>query len=197
MASGHHWQSYLLHDMQAIRWIIEFSLRRCFGRKSCDRNAIASSSRGNCVPTLRLSENLQKSPCGAILHQVHFLHCVFILDSDSSDAIFPAQSEKCSEFHVSCKKSSERALIWIIDRPVSALLKNVSRIIGISYTVRGEEYLRQERTCVVLINHQSSLDCLGKPEFAQAALSANMFHEWRLIFLLFVDFKGCMVCMLR
>lgn len=50
---------------------------------------------------------------------------------------------------------------WITDRPVSALLKNVSRIIGIRFTVRGEEHLRKEETCVVVINHQSSLDFLG------------------------------------
>lgn len=42
-----------------------------------------------------------------------------------------------------------------LSSPSAAILRNVSRIIGIKYKVRGDKYLRKEQSCVIVANHQS------------------------------------------
>jgi len=43
----------------------------------------------------------------------------------------------------------------------SAGCRHVSKVIGITWTLRGSENLSKDRTCVIVANHQSSLDVQG------------------------------------
>lgn len=56
---------------------------------------------------------------------------------------------------------SIRYLPFLI-RPPTSLLRNVSRMIGIKFKIRGESILREPKCCVIVSNHQSSLDILGE-----------------------------------
>lgn len=38
----------------------------------------------------------------------------------------------------------------------------ISRVINLSWHLRGAEHLSKEQTCVIVANHQSSLDVLGE-----------------------------------
>lgn len=46
-------------------------------------------------------------------------------------------------------------------RPVSEALKYASVIIGIKFTIRGDQHMKKDETCVFVSNHQTSLDILG------------------------------------
>ncbi|XP_017781817.1 PREDICTED: 1-acyl-sn-glycerol-3-phosphate acyltransferase alpha [Nicrophorus vespilloides] len=43
----------------------------------------------------------------------------------------------------------------------SYICKNVSPLLGLKWILRGKEHLEKERACVIVANHQSSLDVLG------------------------------------
>lgn len=43
----------------------------------------------------------------------------------------------------------------------SSIIKKLSPIIGLKWTLRGIEHLSGDRACVIVANHQSSLDILG------------------------------------
>jgi lysophosphatidate acyltransferase len=45
----------------------------------------------------------------------------------------------------------------------------ISWIIGLKYHIRGKKHLEKDRACIIVANHQSSLDILG------------MFHLWPLM----------------
>lgn len=40
-------------------------------------------------------------------------------------------------------------------------MKHFAKVIGIKYTLRGGEHLSKDETCVIVANHQSSMDILG------------------------------------
>lgn len=40
-------------------------------------------------------------------------------------------------------------------------MRNLSKVVGINFTIRGGENLRGDKSCVLVSNHQSSLDILG------------------------------------
>jgi 1-acyl-sn-glycerol-3-phosphate acyltransferase len=42
------------------------------------------------------------------------------------------------------------------------LLKHVTKVLGITWELRGREHLAEERGCVIAANHQSILDVLGE-----------------------------------
>ncbi|KAJ8680848.1 hypothetical protein QAD02_016635 [Eretmocerus hayati] len=43
----------------------------------------------------------------------------------------------------------------------SSLCHHISTLLGIRWQVRGREHLEKERACIIVANHQSSLDILG------------------------------------
>jgi lysophosphatidate acyltransferase len=45
----------------------------------------------------------------------------------------------------------------------SALCRHISSLIGLKWELRGQEHLAKEQACIIVANHQSSLDILGKP----------------------------------
>jgi lysophosphatidate acyltransferase len=45
----------------------------------------------------------------------------------------------------------------------SALCRRISGLVGLKWELRGQEYLAKEQACIIVANHQSSLDILGKP----------------------------------
>jgi len=51
----------------------------------------------------------------------------------------------------------------------SCFLKHVTKVLGITWELRGAQHLAEERGCVVVANHQSILDILG------------MFNIWRVM----------------
>jgi hypothetical protein len=73
--------------------------------------------------------------------------------------------------------------------PCAAILKNVPRIIGIKFTLRGDESLRANRACVIVSNHQTSLDILG------SLLSVNLLFDSQLMICLSISgmFGECVV----
>jgi lysophosphatidate acyltransferase len=44
----------------------------------------------------------------------------------------------------------------------SALCRHISGLVGLKWELRGQEYLEKEQACIIVANHQSSLDILGK-----------------------------------
>lgn len=43
----------------------------------------------------------------------------------------------------------------------SSICHNISGLLGLKWELRGKEHLEKERACIVVANHQSSLDILG------------------------------------
>jgi lysophosphatidate acyltransferase len=50
-------------------------------------------------------------------------------------------------------------------RYTSYILKHVTKVLGITWELRGGEYLAEDRGCVIVANHQSMLDILGENTF--------------------------------
>lgn len=44
---------------------------------------------------------------------------------------------------------------------LSLVFAPVTKLMGVSWEIRGREHLEQERSCIVVMNHQSLLDCVG------------------------------------
>jgi 1-acyl-sn-glycerol-3-phosphate acyltransferase len=44
----------------------------------------------------------------------------------------------------------------------SALCRHISGLVGLKWELRGQEHLEKEQACIIVANHQSSLDILGK-----------------------------------
>lgn len=51
----------------------------------------------------------------------------------------------------------------------SPLISPISAVIGLKWELRGQEYLEKDEACIIVSNHQSSLDVLG------------MFHMWPIM----------------
>jgi lysophosphatidate acyltransferase len=47
-------------------------------------------------------------------------------------------------------------------RCVAYIVKHVTKVLGITWELRGGEYLAEDRSCVIAANHQSILDVLGE-----------------------------------
>lgn len=45
--------------------------------------------------------------------------------------------------------------------------RQISKVLGLTWEMRGQENIVQDSGCVVLINHQSCLDLLGKYIFCK------------------------------
>ncbi|XP_058978280.1 1-acyl-sn-glycerol-3-phosphate acyltransferase beta isoform X2 [Musca domestica] len=54
------------------------------------------------------------------------------------------------------KKGFQISLIW-----ASAFCHRVTALIGLRWELRGKEHLEKDRACIIVANHQSSLDVLG------------------------------------
>lgn len=44
----------------------------------------------------------------------------------------------------------------------SSLCRHISCLVGLKWELRGQEHLEKEQACIIVANHQSSLDILGK-----------------------------------
>ncbi|XP_026288277.1 1-acyl-sn-glycerol-3-phosphate acyltransferase alpha isoform X1 [Frankliniella occidentalis] len=66
----------------------------------------------------------------------------------------------------------------------SAICKNISRLIGLHWVLRGREHLAEQRACVIVANHQSSLDILGMFEYwnvmkkCTVVAKKELFYAW-------------------
>lgn len=81
-----------------------------------------------------------------------------------SSAIFDVQAHKRRKPVVSSPKhfgSSETESSLFDFRVTAAGCWHISKVIGIKWTLRGAEMLSKDRTCVIVANHQSSLDIQG------------------------------------
>lgn len=47
-------------------------------------------------------------------------------------------------------------------RYVSYVLKHITKVLGITWELRGGQHLAEDRGCVVVANHQTILDILGE-----------------------------------
>lgn len=47
-------------------------------------------------------------------------------------------------------------------RLASTVCRKVTTLVGLKWELRGEEHLEKDRACIIVANHQSSLDVLGK-----------------------------------
>lgn len=52
-------------------------------------------------------------------------------------------------------------ILKYIFRILSVVLAPVTKAMGVSWEIRGREHLEQERSCIVVMNHQSIFDCVG------------------------------------
>lgn len=50
-------------------------------------------------------------------------------------------------------------------RYISYLLKHVTKLIGVEWELRDGEHLAEDRGAIIISNHQSTLDILGKKIF--------------------------------
>lgn len=48
-----------------------------------------------------------------------------------------------------------------IFRLASFMCKPVHTLLGLEWELRGKEYLEKEQACIIVANHQSSIDVLG------------------------------------
>lgn len=48
-----------------------------------------------------------------------------------------------------------------IFRTLALAFAPVTKIMGVKWEIRGREHLEQKRPCIVVMNHQSILDCVG------------------------------------
>lgn len=49
-----------------------------------------------------------------------------------------------------------------ISRLASSFCHHISTVLGLKWELRGKEHLEKEQACIIVANHQSSLDILGK-----------------------------------
>lgn len=84
---------------------------------------------------------------------------------DIVDSILHDEAKERSEFPVSSSRAGVYNLTIVDVRHIfsacSAGLRHVSSVIGLKWTLRGEENLRKDYTCVFVANHQSALDVQG------------------------------------
>lgn len=66
----------------------------------------------------------------------------------------------------------------------STTCHNVSNLIGLRWELRGREHLEKEQACIIVANHQSSLDILGMLEIwpimdkCTAVAKKELFYAW-------------------
>lgn len=69
-------------------------------------------------------------------------------------------------------------------RLASRVCKFVSNILGFKWEIRGHEFLAKEQACVIVANHQSSLDILGMfdlwpiMEKCTVVAKRELFYAW-------------------
>lgn len=51
--------------------------------------------------------------------------------------------------------------IYLISSYASTFCQPISTLLGLRWIVKGKEYLEKEQACIIVANHQSSLDVLG------------------------------------
>lgn len=44
-------------------------------------------------------------------------------------------------------------------------MRNVSRMFGLKWTIRGAEHIRKDQAAIIVSNHQSMIDILGRFTF--------------------------------
>ncbi|KAJ9592759.1 hypothetical protein L9F63_015575, partial [Diploptera punctata] len=67
---------------------------------------------------------------------------------------------------------------------ITYILKHVTKVMGITWELRGAEYLGADRGCVIVANHQSMLDILGMfniwhvMDKCAAVAKKELFYVW-------------------
>ncbi|RZC32146.1 1-acyl-sn-glycerol-3-phosphate acyltransferase alpha [Asbolus verrucosus] len=66
----------------------------------------------------------------------------------------------------------------------SAWCHHISTLLGLRWVVRGREHLEKDRSCIIVSNHQSSLDILGMFDFwhvmdkCTVVAKKELFYAW-------------------
>lgn len=53
-------------------------------------------------------------------------------------------------------------ILLYFNRIVAMYMKHVKKLFGIEMEVRGEDNLKSAQPCIIVCNHQSSVDLMGK-----------------------------------
>jgi lysophosphatidate acyltransferase len=91
-----------------------------------------------------------------------------------------------------CRAGNVRNLLWVIRigalrvtasrcRTASAWCHHISTLLGLRWIVRGREHLEKDQACIIVCNHQSSIDILGTCRRSRGPCSAivsGMFDIW-------------------
>ena len=69
-------------------------------------------------------------------------------------------------------------------RWASSFCHHISTLLGLKWELRGKEHLEKDQACIIVANHQSSLDILGKwtisfKQFAEKLMTLNCFRHVR------------------
>lgn len=71
-----------------------------------------------------------------------------------------------------------------VRRLASSLCHHVSTLLGLRWELRGREHLEKERACIIVANHQSSVDILGMFDLwpvmdkCTAVAKKEIFYAW-------------------
>lgn len=83
------------------------------------------------------------------------------------DSLLCVQTEKRDEFSVITSFECVYVCVGITlsfdFRIAGKLCAPVTTLIGLRWIIRNTEYLKKDQACIIVSNHQSSLDILGKP----------------------------------
>lgn len=52
--------------------------------------------------------------------------------------------------------------LFSVYRLASSFCHHISTVLGLKWELRGKEHLEKDQACIIVANHQSSLDILGK-----------------------------------
>ena len=72
------------------------------------------------------------------------------------------------------RKTKKKKVNDDIFSDASQILRPIQKLIGLKFTVKGEELLKHQKTCVIVANHQSSLDVLGKQNCGDEVRNSNL-----------------------
>lgn len=68
---------------------------------------------------------------------------------------------KVKTFVSTILSSRSYAMCKVFCRLASSLCHHISTLLGLRWELRGREHLEKDRACIIVANHQSSLDILG------------------------------------
>ncbi|XP_054271806.1 1-acyl-sn-glycerol-3-phosphate acyltransferase alpha isoform X2 [Macrosteles quadrilineatus] len=68
------------------------------------------------------------------------------------------------------------------EKLASRICRHISRVLGLHWEVTGKEYLEKDEACVIVANHQSSLDVLGLIELVPIMRKCTIVAKKELLY---------------